>query len=227
MAWLRGSPRGFAMRIELSGAALAASLLLASPAVAADSTAMQGAIRLAQADDQPMVITPHPQNGQQLPPPSDPGGPGVPYEPTPGGATPPPGGEAYVPPPGGQAYAPPEAKSPQDNTTRTGSEHGQASSFCLRDSISFTAYARPLERGKHTSEVDTEQAASGAHHFASVDWHTITGHENSRSSRRRGLRSVRGGARSEEQGPRGQEKREGGKEPALPSQRLHRSEDRQ
>jgi hypothetical protein len=99
------------MRIELSGAALAASLLLASPAVAADSTAMQGAIRLAQADDQPMVITPHPQNGQQLPPPSDPGGPGVPYEPTPGGATPPPGGEAYVPPPGGQAYAPPEAKS--------------------------------------------------------------------------------------------------------------------
>jgi hypothetical protein len=99
------------MRIELSGAALGAILLLASPALAADGTATPGAIKLAQADDAPMVITPHPQNGQQLPPPSDPGGPGVPYEPAPGGSALPPGGEAYVPPPSGQAYAPPEAKS--------------------------------------------------------------------------------------------------------------------
>ena len=90
------------MRIEMSGAALAAILLLAPPALAADSAATPGAIKLAQADDQPMVITPHPQNGQQLPSASDAGGPGVPYEPAPGGAT---------PPPGGQAYAPPEAKS--------------------------------------------------------------------------------------------------------------------
>jgi hypothetical protein len=97
------------MRIEMSGAALAAILLLAPPALAADSAATPGAIKLAQADDQPMVITPHPQNGQQMPPPPDPGGPGVPYESAPGGATRP--GAVYVPPPGGQAYAPPEAKS--------------------------------------------------------------------------------------------------------------------
>ena len=52
-----------------------------------------------QADDQPMVITPHPR-GEQLPPPSsDPGGPGVPYEPAPGASAPPPGSQAYVPPP--------------------------------------------------------------------------------------------------------------------------------
>ena len=99
------------MRIEMSGAALAAILLLAPPALAADSAATPGAIKLAQADDQPMVITPHPQNGQQMSPPPDPGGPGVPYESAPGGATLPPGGAVYVPPPGGQAYAPPEAKS--------------------------------------------------------------------------------------------------------------------
>jgi hypothetical protein len=106
------------MRIEMSGAALAAILLLAPPALAADSAATPGAIKLAQADDQPMVITPHPQNGQQMSPPPDPGGPGVPYESAPGGATLPPGGATlppggavYVPPPGGQAYAPPEAKS--------------------------------------------------------------------------------------------------------------------
>jgi hypothetical protein len=97
------------MRIEMSGAALAAILLLAPPALAADTAATPGAIKLAQADDQPMVITPHPQNGQQMPPPPDPGGPGVPYESAPGGATRP--GAVYVPSPGGQAYAPPEAKS--------------------------------------------------------------------------------------------------------------------
>ena len=99
------------MRIEMSGAALAAILLLAPPALAADSAATPGAIKLAQADDQPMVITPHPQNGQQMPPPPDPGGPGVPYESAPGGATLTPGGAVYVRPPEVQAYAPPEAKS--------------------------------------------------------------------------------------------------------------------
>jgi hypothetical protein len=100
------------MRIELSGAALAAILLLAHPALAGESEATQGAVRPAQADDQPMVITPHPLNGQQLSPPADPGGPGIPYEPAPSASAPsPPGGEAYVPPPGGQAYVPPEAKS--------------------------------------------------------------------------------------------------------------------
>jgi hypothetical protein len=85
--------------IRLSAAVLAAILLFAAPALAGDTT--DGAIRLAQADDQPMVITPHPR-GEQLPPPSaDPGGPGIPYEPAPGagGAVPPPGGQAYVPPP--------------------------------------------------------------------------------------------------------------------------------
>ena len=85
--------------IRLSAAVLAAILLSAAPALAGDTT--DGSIRLAQADDQPMVITPHPR-GEQLPPPNaDPGGPGIPYEPAPGvgGAVPPPGGQAYVPPP--------------------------------------------------------------------------------------------------------------------------------
>jgi hypothetical protein len=90
------------MRIELSGAALAAILVVATPALAAETAPSQGTITLAQADDQPMVITPHPQNAQQLPPPSDPGGPGTPYVPVPG---------ASASPPGGQAYAPAEAKS--------------------------------------------------------------------------------------------------------------------
>ena len=83
--------------IRLSAAVLAAILLFATQAVAGDTT--DGVIRLAQAYDQPMVITPQPR-GEQLPPPSsDPGGPGVPYEPAPGASAPPPGGQAYVPPP--------------------------------------------------------------------------------------------------------------------------------
>jgi hypothetical protein len=86
------------MQIQLSGAALAASLLLATPAWASETATTQGATKLAQADDAPMVITPHPQNGHQVPPPADSGGPGVPYEPAPSASAPPPGGEAYVPP---------------------------------------------------------------------------------------------------------------------------------
>jgi hypothetical protein len=86
------------MQLTLSSAAFAATLLLAAPAWAGETGTTQGAIKLAQADDAPMVITPHPQNGQQLPPPSDPGGPGVPYEPAPSASTPPPGGGAYMPP---------------------------------------------------------------------------------------------------------------------------------
>ena len=98
--------------IRLSAAVLAAILLFAAPALAGDTT--DGAIRLAQADDQPMVITPHPR-GEQLPPPSaDPGGPGIPYEPAPGteGAVPPPGGQAYVTPPtnGGGTFSAEEIK---------------------------------------------------------------------------------------------------------------------
>ena len=58
--------------IRLSAAVLAA-FCFAAPALAGDTT--DGAIRLVQADDQPMVITPHPR-GEQLPPPdADPGGP--------------------------------------------------------------------------------------------------------------------------------------------------------
>lgn len=83
--------------IRLSAAVLASILLFATEASAGDAT--QGAIRLAQADDQPMVITPQPR-GEQLPPPqSDPGGPGVPYESAPGASAPPPGDQAAVPPP--------------------------------------------------------------------------------------------------------------------------------
>ena len=87
------------MQFKLSGAALAAILLLATPAWAGDTTTTQGTIRLAQADDAPMVITPHSQRDQLPPPASDPGGPGVPYEPAPGASVAAPGSEAYVPPP--------------------------------------------------------------------------------------------------------------------------------
>jgi hypothetical protein len=85
--------------IRLSAAALAAILMFATTAYAGDTTP-RGAIRMAQADDRPMVITPQPR-GEQLPPPaSDPGGPGIPYEPVrPDASVPPPGGQAYVPPP--------------------------------------------------------------------------------------------------------------------------------
>jgi hypothetical protein len=86
------------MQIKLWGAALAASLLLTTPAWAGETATTQGATKLAQADDAPMVITPHPQNGQQVPPPADSGGPGVPYEPVPSASALPRGGEAYVPP---------------------------------------------------------------------------------------------------------------------------------
>ncbi len=77
--------------------ALAATCLFAPSAAAGDTTATPGPVRLAQAEGAPMVITPHPQTGQ-MPPASayDPGGPGVPYEPAPGAAAPPPGN---VPPP--------------------------------------------------------------------------------------------------------------------------------
>ena len=92
------------MRIELSGAALAAILLLAT----GETAESQSTINIAQTDDQPMVITPHPPNAQQLPPPADPGGPGAPYQPAPGAYAPLPAGNTYAPPPGRQAYAPQE-----------------------------------------------------------------------------------------------------------------------
>jgi hypothetical protein len=82
--------------IRLFAAVLATILLFATEAAAGDAT--QGAIRLAQADDQPMVITPQP-HGEKLPPQPDPGGPGVPYEPAPGASAPRPGDQAAVPPP--------------------------------------------------------------------------------------------------------------------------------
>jgi hypothetical protein len=99
---------------RLSAAALAATLLVATGAHAGD-TSSQAPVRLAQAYDQPMVITPRPR-GEQLPPPpaADPGGPGVPYEPVNPGASlpPPPGGQAYVPPPtgGGGTFSAQEIK---------------------------------------------------------------------------------------------------------------------
>jgi hypothetical protein len=84
--------------IRLSAAVLAAILMFATQASAGDTTP-HGAIKLAQAYDQPMVITPHPR-GELLPPPgSDPGGPGIPYEPAPGASAPPSGGQASMPPP--------------------------------------------------------------------------------------------------------------------------------
>jgi hypothetical protein len=94
------------MSVERFSAALGAALALAAMcffapfAAAADNTATPAPIRLAQADGAPMVITPHPQQGQ-MPPASayDPGGPGVPYQPAPGGSVPPPSAGAYVPPP--------------------------------------------------------------------------------------------------------------------------------
>ena len=53
--------------IRLSAAVLAAILLFAAAGLGRRHDA-HGAIRLAQADDQPMVITPQPR-GEQLPPP--------------------------------------------------------------------------------------------------------------------------------------------------------------
>jgi hypothetical protein len=86
------------MQLTMPSVALAAILLLSASAWAGEARP-QGAIKLAQADNAPMVITPQPR-GEQLPPPvSDPGGPGVPYEPAPSASTPPPGDQATLPPP--------------------------------------------------------------------------------------------------------------------------------
>ena len=82
----------------IAGLAVAAALLFTSSAFAGEAT-VPGAIKLAQANNAPMVITPYPQ-GRQMPPPSsyDPGSPGIPYEPVPNGAAPPAGNGAYLPP---------------------------------------------------------------------------------------------------------------------------------
>jgi hypothetical protein len=93
-----------AMLAAISVATLAAIPLLAAPAYAEDGSAARATIRLAQADDAPMVITPHPQPGQLRPPANDPGGPGVPYQPAPDAS-------ALPPPPGSGPYVPPEAQS--------------------------------------------------------------------------------------------------------------------
>jgi hypothetical protein len=83
----------------ISAAMLAAILLLTASAHAEDhAPAAPGTIKLAQADDAPMVITPHPHAGQMPPPSSDQGGPGVPYQPAPDASATPPGSEPYVPP---------------------------------------------------------------------------------------------------------------------------------
>jgi len=84
----------------ISASALAAILLLAPSARAEDGRAQgaPGTIKLAQADDAPMVITPHPHPGQMPPPSADQGGPGVPYEPAPNASAPPPDGGPYQPP---------------------------------------------------------------------------------------------------------------------------------
>jgi hypothetical protein len=74
-----------APRAAIAAATLAAILLLAAPAIAEDRglTPAQGSIKLAQANEAPMVITPNPQSGQFPRRAADPGGPGVPYEPSP------------------------------------------------------------------------------------------------------------------------------------------------
>jgi len=148
------------MRIELSGAALATVLFvgLATPARAGDTTAAPGTIQIAQADDQPMVITPHPLNGQQLPPPADPGGPGVPYQAAPGGYAPRPGGgDAYAPPPGagsqvnGDTYAPP----PGGYSSPGGDAYGPASGG--------QAYVPPPTQGRGTFAI--EEIKDAGHRF--------------------------------------------------------------
>jgi hypothetical protein len=90
------------MQFKTPSAALAAILFVSGPAWAGEVTP-QSAIKLAQADNAPMVITPHPQEEHLPAPAPDPGGPGVPYEPAPGAALPPPPGEG--------AYVAPEAQS--------------------------------------------------------------------------------------------------------------------
>jgi hypothetical protein len=99
------------MKMRLSAAAIAGILMFATSAFAGDTTP-HTAIRLAQADQQPMIITPHPQQGQMPPPSADPGGPGIPYEPAPGASAPSPSDQAYVPPPtnGGGTFSVQEIK---------------------------------------------------------------------------------------------------------------------
>jgi hypothetical protein len=86
----------------ISGAALAAILLVAASASAEDRQGVSAPTVLAQADDTPMVISPHPAPGQVPhaddgpPPPPDAGGPGRPYEPAPQAAYP--SDRPYVPP---------------------------------------------------------------------------------------------------------------------------------
>jgi hypothetical protein len=83
----------------ISAATLAAILLLTASAHAEDhALAAPDTIKLAQADDAPMVITPHPHAGPMPPPSSDQGGPSVPYQPAPDAPATPPGSEPYVPP---------------------------------------------------------------------------------------------------------------------------------
>lgn len=87
-----------------AGIALAATLFFAFSAFAGEPIAASETIRLAQANDAPMVITPHPQGGQMPPSPAyDPGygagGPGRAYEPVPNGGALPPGDGANMPPP--------------------------------------------------------------------------------------------------------------------------------
>ncbi len=80
----------------ISAAALAAILLLAASASAEDRPGASAPLVLAQADDAPMVISPHPAPGQPPAPPPYGDGPGRPYEPAPQAAYP--GERPYVPP---------------------------------------------------------------------------------------------------------------------------------
>ncbi len=81
------------MQPKLCSSAALAAILAAAPV-----TLLPSASAYAQANDAPMVITPHPQEGQPTAHPTDPGGPGVPYEPAPGASLPPQGNGAYVAP---------------------------------------------------------------------------------------------------------------------------------
>ena len=130
--WLRGSLREFAMRIEMSGAALAAILLLRAPCPcrrqccnARRDQARPGR-RPAHGDH--AASTKWATNAT----PARSGRARRSLRLAPGGATRPPGGAVYVPPPGGQAYAPPEAKSRGTSASKRSRTLATASSAACR-----------------------------------------------------------------------------------------------
>lgn len=72
--------------------------------------------------------------------------------------------------------------------------------FCLHDGRAFTPHGRAFERGRHSSEDETGQAAGDDHFFANIDQQAITGAKTSSGSKQEDLRALRRGTRKEQEG---------------------------